>query len=675
MNALNFGDELVDPQTKRVAMKVTSSASMMGRVRVLEADADTERWELYENLRAQIANGRLEVRRPGCPSIAVFPDRNDAKTCKHKVRRGRAAGHAEDTYMEAVARAMTVVRRFNEHCTRHKVSVYAAYAEIRAEFERECPAWVFPSVSNVYRLLARHRCRSPLVLPNHLKGNRTMRHPAELIDLICTLASATFLRENSKWTLKELTDKCRRDAIARGLLAPSSRLSMKFVRRVIITKLHSMPEAIRFLAKDRPGKTSVASNRIRVEGIFQRVEQDAVHLPFVISTPDGVCSDVWLVHAIDCATSNVVGWHLKIGAPNESDGLRCVESILFPKTPAFERLGIEGADDIYGLPTLLVLDNGSEAKGERFRRLTQIGIDVAYCKARHPQEKPFIERLNSSLKEALQLLPGCTRMNGLDGQRDPVALGDDLMDLHELERWIVRFYQDKWADTVLERFVDEEVFETRGLGVTPRQRFKAMVAQGNPMPISPNRSDWIRVRHHVVARMLSIKSGITFKGFEFRGDNLANLIERFGEERVDVLYDPEDFRRVYVLNGDELVELQNQAAGEVTPAHSFEQAKSQKAAAASQHTETPKMAAFKEAVYDRSMLSGKTCATSRKSPSRTSKKAVVEKTRHRESVERAAQLPLVSPKSKTSALTGSLSIPWRDVDELSTRDRRTGTQS
>jgi putative transposase len=672
MNALNFGDELVDRRTNAVVMQVTKSTLLTGKVCVLEAGAEVERWYSFEDVRAQIANGRWEVRRPGSPRIAAFPDRNDSTTCKHKVRRGSAPGHAEDIYLDANARAVAVARRFNEYCNRHKVCVRVAYAEIRAEFERERPDLAFPSVSTVYRFLERYRCHSPLVRPNYLKGNRTKRYPSGVYDLICNVASDTFLQEGSKWTLKELTDKCRRDAIARGLLTPSSPLSMKFVRRVIVKRLHAMPEVTRLLAKDRPSKTSIATNRIRVDGIFQRVEQDAVHLPFVVTTPDGVSSDVWLIHAIDCATGNVVGWHLKIGTPNESDGLRCIESIIYSKKPAFERLGIKGADDIYGLPSLLLLDNGAEAKGERFRRLTQIGIDVAYCKSRHPHEKPFIERLNKSLKVALQLLPGCTRMDGRDGQRDPVALGDDLMDLHELERWVVDFYYVAWAEKPLTRFVDEDVFGPCKQGTSPKERFEKVRDEKQPMPLSPNLSDWIRVKHHVVSRTLSIKSGITIEGFEFRGDNLKDLIAQCGEGRVDVLYDPEDFRRVYVLNDKELVELQNQAASDITPAYSFAQAKIQKAAAVSQQAETPRTAAFIEALYNRSMLTGRACDTPRKSPGRAAKKAVVARTQHRDAVERAARLPLTPPKSKTSSLADSVSIPWDDVDELSTRDRTTG---
>lgn len=673
MNALNFGDELFDPRTNCVAMEVTSPTTTMGRIRVLEVNAESERWVPYEKIRAQIDMGVLEVRRKGNPTLAVFIDRKDPTTCKRKVPRQSKPGSTEDTYLSSLERATRIVRSLNEYCKRHKVSAYAAYPEVRKEFETECTDWQFPSLATVYRLLERDKCHAPLVMPNHLKGNRTERHSQEIVELICTQAEATFLKEGSRWSLGALTDKVRRTAIAHELLGALEPLSKKFVRKVIVTRLHAMPEVARLLRKDRAAKASMAKHRIRVEGILQRVEQDGVHLPFVVKTPDGPCSDVWLIHAVDCASSNVVGWHLKIGAPSESDGLRCIESTVFSKGAAFAHFGIDDSHDLYGIPGLLVLDNGAEARGERFRRLAQLGVDIEYCKARHPQRKPFIERLNRSLKEALELLPGCTRMDGRDGQRDPVALGDDLMDLEELERWVVRWYFEKWADTVLKRFVDEEVFEDRALGVTPRQRFNNIVERlGCPIPLPPNRSDWIRIKYDVISRTLNLNSGITHAGYEFKGENLQRLIERFGQGRVDVLFDPEDFRRVYVVDGDELVELTNQSASEFTPAHTFSTAKKNRTSLKDKHPETAKSAAFTEDVYNRAMQEGKNTSRPQKSPGRAGKKEVVEKTRHREAIDRAARHPLPPPKPKTTALNDLVPMHLDDVDEFLPRDRQTG---
>jgi len=673
MNTLSVGDELFDTSANSVAMEVTSPTLKMGRIRVLETNSDSERWILYEEVRARISMGELEVRRKGNPTMAIFLDRNDKTTCKRKVQRELPPGSPEESYLSSVGRATRIVRTLNEYCRRYKVSAYTAYPEVRKSFSAEYTEWQFPSLATVYRMLERDRGNAPLVMPPHLKGNRSERHSIEIVEHICKLAEVTFTTPGSKWTVKTLTDLCRRKAIISGLLSASAPLSRKFVHKVIVTRLHAMPEVARLLPKDRAAMASVGSHCIRVESILQRVEQDAVHLPFVVKTPDGPCSTVWLVHAIDCATSNIVGWHLKIGEPNESDGLRCIESSFFSNGATFKYFGIDDAVDLFGTPALLVLDNGAEARGERIKRLPQLTVDIVYCSARNPQKKPFVERLNRSLKEAIETLPGCTRMDGVDGKRDPVALGDDLMDLEELERWIVRWYFDKWADTVLDRFVDEEVAENRSLGITPRERYTNIVERlGHPLPLPPNHDDWIRTKYNAILRKLNMKSGVTFAGYDFKGDNLVHLINRFGEKAVDVLYDPEDYRRVYVVDGAELVELTNEYTSEFTPAHSFAYAKKHKAALKREHAETPKSAAFIQDVYDRSMKKGKDTCRAKKSPGRAAKKEVVEKTKQRAAIQRAAKHPLPESKTKTPTLDGSISMRWDDVDELSPRDRKTG---
>ena len=673
MKELTLGDELFDPRANCVSMQVTSATLTMGRVRVLEPNADAERWIPYEEVRTRIDTGALEVRRKGNPTLAVFYDPKDSTTCKHKGSRYKSILKAQTAYQSSFGRARDILNAVQDYAGRHKVSDYAAYHAIRQQLEPSFTDRKFPSLATVYRYIARARCRAPLITPNKEKGNRDARHDPQMVELICTLAEDTFLKEGSKWSLKELTDKCHRSAITAGIPKATNPLSRKFVRKVITTKLYAMPEAARLLGKDRAAKTSVGSHRIRVEGILQRVEQDTLNMPMVIMTEDGPCSDLNLVHAIDCGSSNPTGWHLKIGAPNESDGLRCIESTLFSKGASFKYFGIDDSHDLFGTPAYLVLDNGPEGRGERFRRLAQLGIDVAYCKARHPHKKPFIERLNRSLKEALQLLPGCTRMDGVDGARDPVALGDKLMTLKELERWIVHWYFNVWADTVLERFVDEEVSENRGLGVTPRQRFKNIVERlGCPLPLPPNRTDWIRTKYVAVSRKLNMKSGVTLEGYDFKGDNLLTLLHRFGQEPVLVLYDPEDYRRVYVLNGDELVELTNQSATEFSPAYSFEYAKEHRALLKKQNQETARKDAFMEALYEKSMEQNTEKDRPKKAPGRPAKKQVVEKTKHRDAVNRAALNPLQPSKTKTPSTDGSMSMQLDDVDELSPRNRKTG---
>jgi hypothetical protein len=148
-------------------------------------------------------------------------------------------------------------------------------------------------------------------------------------------------------------------------------------------------------------------------------------------------------------------------------------------------LGIENGPDLYGAPVTINFDNGAEAKGLRMGRLTQIGTAPVYLKSRNPQKKPYIERLNRSVKEALQTLQGSTRFDDEDGMRDPELLGDLPMPLAEFKRWLARFYFEEWVDKPLERFVSSVFVDDRALGNSPRERFENMAYRdGYVYPLS-----------------------------------------------------------------------------------------------------------------------------------------------------------------------------------------------
>src|SRR3546814_10734166 len=185
-------------------------------------------------------------------------------------------------------------------------------------------------------------------------------------------------------------------------------------------------------------------------------------------------------------------------------------------------------------------------------KLPALGIDIKHCKARHPHEKPYIERLNRSLKEALETLPGCTRMDGKDGQRDPISLGDACMTAEELERWVVRWYYESWVHSPLKRLVSTNIYNGERAGATPAARWEH-ITQDRPLPLPPTRHAWSLALFEHPERTLSRKTGITVGGgLSYRGENLGYLIAKYGENPVKVLVNPDDFRQVFVYEGDDL---------------------------------------------------------------------------------------------------------------------------
>ena len=552
------GDELFAASNNEALYQVEICLPRIQSIKALDLNRRTEVILEESELRQQIASGHLRVRRHGVVLTAPKTKRSveeDAATLAN----------------------LRVLSALNSMRKQRDQSFNKAYDTLREHFlAGQAPAIaVLPSRSHAYRLWNLERRGLPTRKGNAAKGNRTPRYSDEVLKVVKDSAEL-YLQTHSKWTLRTITEYINLQLHDSSLLPKESRVSKKFVQRVIHEELHADPEHARMPPHDAIAGKAVASRTIRVEGLFERIEQDGLHLPWLLRTPYGDSTEVYLVHAIDCCTSVPMGWQLVIGSPRTTSTLSCIESILFPKAPRLEALGLRYDFDIFGTPQQIVVDNGAENKSDRLLGLSRVGIDFVRLKARHAHHKPFIERLNRSLKAYLETLPGCTRVDGKDGQRDPAALGDPIMTIEEMERWIVRFYFEHWVNKPLERLKHSTFIDNEDLGATPLLRYRTLtekLLRPIPLPISIDLWRSVVFDWHVLH--LSRKSGITYDTFEFRGDRLPDLIRKFGEAEVTVLVDADDFRLVYVLDVDRetLIPLVNTAVSSATPAYSFADAK------------------------------------------------------------------------------------------------------
>lgn len=595
MRYLNLNDELFDVELNAVTMTVASAELVAGHVDVFVHARKAKDMVLYEDIRKQICDGILRIRRSGMPRIS--------------------ATEAQDATLDLLTmRALDVVRQVREHATTYGVSHCKAYSALKKEHDKRSKADAsqaepdakaltedFPSRATVYRYIRRDREGRPVIFANANRGNRAPRYKDEVTNLVKTVCKQELLKPNSRWTIRDVTKMCNRRLHDDGVLEQHERMSNKYVRAVIYEQLSTDPELDRTDPKLRAAQKSVAKGRLRVDGLLQRVEQDGLHLPWCLRTEFGDARNIHIVHAICCATSIPLGFHVVIGSPRESDGLQCVETYLFSKEAWFKELGIENGPDLYGTPVTIYFDNGPEAKGARMGRLTQIGAAPVYLKSRHPQKKPFIERLNRSVKEELQTLHGSTRFDDEDGMRDPELLDDLPMPLPEFKRWLARFYFEEWVDKPLERFISSVFVDDRALGNTPRERFENMAFRdGHVYPLPPDPNKWRMVKYNQELRTLSRKSGISFADFRFRGENLPRLITRFGETLVKVLVNPDDFRTVWVLDGEEMIPLTNIDTDETTPAYTFQEAKAMLVEAGVSIEETEQSKQFRRDLFARS---------------------------------------------------------------------------
>ena len=623
-HALRSGDRLQDVRSAKPRWEILDSRCRGGKIKAFDSEVSEDVYLTFDEVNKGVVDGDLIVQRPAKPRVSAAAQRDPALDAENR-------------------RVSKFIEKVEKIRKTRGVSALAAYDTVAAEhLLAEGDSRDVPPRATFYRYLARFRQGLPILVGNGNKGNRENRYPEAVVEVVCGLAREHYLQEASRWELRDLRRLINGQLHRMGLLAPDQQVSRAFLKKVIAERLTADPEIHRLDPKTVPAAKSIAAHTIHVSMPFERVEQDALHLPFVARTHDGnLTSNIYLVHAIDCSTSIPLGWHMVVGSPSESDGLKCVESTLFSKSAAFERLGLNITLDVHGSPQKVVYDNGPETRGSRMGRLVRLGIDTEHLKSRHPHQKPYIERLNRSLKEALQTLPGCTRMDGKDGARDPIKAGDNIMDIVELERWIVRWYYQEWCHQELDRHLRNDIKSGVKLGNTPAQRWEKVQELGYALPLSPPTADWQRTLYDIATCTLSPKTGITLDTFNYRGDHLPALLRRYGKTKVQVLFDPDDYRQIFVEDGDDrpLVPLTEQYVDSASPAHSFSEMKEIIKAQKGQSPVHPDRASFQQDLHRRATeppakRSGKKQSVTQRN------QAAAKADKEHQAVQRAANRPL-----------------------------------
>lgn len=549
LNILKAHDEL-ETLDGEVLYTVLGNTSINSLLELVNHSTGMAEFISIEKIRRDVSGGHLRIRRRGAPLVSPIEQSNANLDA-------------------AQQQALQVCHRIADYAKRYKVSAHKAYLRL-VEITSATEVIAVP-MSTVYRHLRRFHLGHLPLAGDKCKGNRTIRYLPEVIDSICELAKTYYLHPQARFRMYKFVDFVNYELRQRQLLKSDARVSAKVVVRTITEHITHERDKARMQPELRAAAFSYATKRIRASGPLMRVEQDAVHLPFYVQTPYGVSTDVHLVHCIDTYTGIPVGWKFCIGKPKVEDTLQCLEKAMFSKGEILERYGISAKSDFFGAPAELVLDNGPETQGNRINALSQLGIAVTHCQAGHAHQKPFIERLNRSMKDAIETLSGCTRFDGKDGVRTPP---EKPITLDELEEQVVRWYYQCWIHTPLKRHM-EGIFINLPAGViTPAQVWEHAVSNDVPIPLPPSPAQWKLAYFERESRKISRKTGVTVRGFNFSGPQLQHLLAFFGEAEVTVLVNPDNFLRVFVMAGDEaLIELLNTSADEATPAYSFKEAK------------------------------------------------------------------------------------------------------
>lgn len=650
---LRVGDRLAAVGKPESYFEILDGRIHAGLIHIFDAEKRESRFIEEAKIRSGISSGHIILHRKGMARVGIASQYDNP------------ALHARVRLLQNALRRIDNIRH------KWNISFSAAVPLARQAYKDENNGDVltteFPSRATLFRAHKNQLLGLPILKGDKNKGNTTPRYSRDLVEFIEDAISELYLVTESKWTIRNLTEYVNREARRRCLHIEQKSISHKFVESVI-RGLSVDASYDRMDPLERIAGKSFAKRRIRSSFAFARIEQDALHLPFVVQTPHGISRTVYLIHAVDTCTGYPVGWRIVIGAPCEMDSIACVEMYLTPaKVERFLELGISHAINLYGTPSQLIFDNGPECKGGRIIRLELIEIDIKHCKAKEAQGKPFIERLNRALKEALQVLPGCTRFNGKDGNRDPEVLGDQLMSIDTLEKWIVRWLYEKWVNSPLERLRWEELLDSSVKGKTPLERLTYLTEEmGHPITMPPPRQKWMAAVFEHKQCVLSAKTGITLEhGFRYKGDAMSYLISQYGDHSLlHVLYNPDDFRQAYVYEDDArpLVPLTHEHVRPNTPAWTFAEAKERLKAGMADWIAPDANIRFHDDLDKTATANDKSHKTKSRSK-REQNKETTQRAKEHAAFQRSIEHPLVSSIPFESA--SETTPPWDTKDNAS----------
>ncbi|HAU8296003.1 TPA: DDE-type integrase/transposase/recombinase [Vibrio vulnificus] len=404
-----------------------------------------------------------------------------------------------------------------------------------------------PSAITIYRwwLAFRKSDYNPISLAPNIKdrGNRETK-VSTVVDSIMEQAVERVIsgrKVNVSSAYKRVRRKVRQYNLTHGTkyTYPKYESVRKRVKKKTPFELLAAGKGERVAKREfrRMGKKVLTSSVLeRVEIDHTVVDLFAVHEEYRI--PLG---RPWLTQLVDCYSKAVIGFYLGFEPPSYVSVSLALKNAIQRKDDLISSYeSIENEWLCYGIPDLLVTDNGKEFLSKAFDQACEsLLINVHQNKVETPDNKPHVERnygtINTSL---LDDLPGKSFSQYL--QREGYdSVGEATLTLNEIREiyliWLVDIYHKKPNQ--------------RGTNC-PNVAWEKGCQEWEPEEFSGSK-DELDFKFVIVDYKQLTKVGITvYKELSYSNDRLAEYRGKKGNHKVQFKYNPECMAVIWVLDED-----------------------------------------------------------------------------------------------------------------------------
>lgn len=271
---------------------------------------------------------------------------------------------------------------------------------------------------------------------------------------------------------------------------------------------------------------------------LERVEIDHTKLPlFVVDTQTRMpIGTPWLSSAVDKYSGINLGYYASFEPPSYLSVMQCLLHAIRPKNYLhFEYPSVENTWDAYGLPEVIVVDNGKEFYSTHFEdACLQLGITIQYCPPKMPWYKSAIERYFGALNSQL--------LSDQPGKKFPNFL--QKYDYDPIKNAVISF---KALQEILHIFiVDIHNQSSHPELKSPRAKVWAKAITEFPPALPASNQELKILIGNITTRKVS-RHGVEFEGLFYNSSDLARLrSSSLKSEKATVKYDPTDLSRIYV---------------------------------------------------------------------------------------------------------------------------------
>lgn len=388
------------------------------------------------------------------------------------------------------------------------------------------------------------------------------KHPEVIVDVIYTkygVEHQAIIKETIEKDYLN-TRRLKPSAIFRKMEAKCTQRGIKVIPEISVRSLlDQLSQKTKAIFRD--GKKGIESYTTTQRGYSETAALYPLHMVQV----DHTKLDIILIDentglaigrpiitlGIDVFTRMIWCMHLSFDEPSANKVRKAIEHGVFPKTSS-ERYGTTNEWSIFGIPTVIFLDNGSDFTSISVKRMINetLESEVRYRPRKTPHYGGVIERLMGSINtKIIHNLPGSTGSNISDrGDRDPVK--EAQLTLHELEKILAKYIVDVY-----------HYDRHRGLPDdcdVPVLKYQEGVEQfGNPPFVAPHLQEYYHIELlPTEMKPYTRKDGVTMSHIHYRADHLAHLVNT-REVKYKVKYDDDDVSYIFIQlpNSKEYVQV------------------------------------------------------------------------------------------------------------------------